>query len=268
MLTYNAELPDSIKQFLIIEFNYIKAYTHALSVQAVVEQALARDFRKIEDCRNGLLKECFRASDSGFIHEVLSAGQIIMKTTAELATTTMLRYAPSRITTYITCASVLLLKAIFLCQAAEAPSEEFSFEHNLQALNNAIAALKASAIDDMDFSSRYATLIEKQLLRLGACFKSSDADSQGTAYLDDPLGDLEGQLHNSLLAHGPEKGGIANNNPDLSYVSGPISSDNWMALPFDPSLAPFTSSHPYFTLGFELDSLDFLWNVADIGTIT
>ncbi|KAF2648347.1 hypothetical protein K491DRAFT_612950 [Lophiostoma macrostomum CBS 122681] len=258
------ELPSSIKHFLTIEFNYIKAYTHAISIQAVVEQALARDIPKIEDCRNGLLKECFRASDSGFIREVLSAGETIMKTTAALATTATLRYAPSRITTYITCASVLLLKAIFLCQAIEAPPEEFACARNLQALNDAILALKTSAIDDMDFPSRYATLIEKQLAKVGACSKDNDADAQGAAYHDDSLGDLEGQLHNSLLAPGSALGDIASESI-LPSISG---FENWMPLPFDPSLAPFTSSHPYFTLGFELDSLDFLWNAADIGPIT
>ena len=44
-------------------------------------------------------------------------------------------------------------------------------------------------------------------------------------------------------------------------VSGMMSADDWLALPFDPSMAPFGLSGVQTFQGLDDGSLDFIWNL-------
>lgn len=271
-LTRPTELHTTLKHFLIIEYQYLKAYTYALSIQAVVERALASGIRTIDDCRSGALMDLFRTSDLIFIEEVLSSSEEVLNNAAGLASEGNLRYAPLRVATYITCSSVLLLKAIFLCRAAGVHTEDASLEGYLQTLTRAIVALRSSAIDDMDFSSRYATLIEKQLSKLYSLLTVDAGLGDGERSSSNGVAsgrhmESSNVLDGSLLENGPSNGGMegVENGDNTDQPNATAADDNWWSLPFDSSLAPFTSDHPPFTLGFQADSLDFLWSLTDIG---
>lgn len=260
-----------MRSFLDIELNYLQANTHALSIQAVVERALTRGIRTINDCRNGSLKDCLRANDLGFIQQVLSAGRKIMNTATELSLKGSLRYAPLRITTFITCASVLFLKAMYLCRAAQLHTQGFDWDDHLQDLITAITALRSSPIDDMDFSSRYATLIEKQVAKLRICLGLESSVRHHESLHGDLTGlesnDLQSHetLDYSLLGHETFSGGAVESQRDgLEQSEMPSADDSWWTSPFDPSLAPFTSNNSQFTLGFDVDSLDFLLNLTNM----
>jgi hypothetical protein len=47
-----------------------------------------------------------------------------------------------------------------------------------------------------------------------------------------------------------------------TQVDGGIPIDDWLAQPFDPSIAPFGMGTYQSASGFEMDSLDFLWNMT------
>ncbi|PSN73394.1 hypothetical protein BS50DRAFT_616779 [Corynespora cassiicola Philippines] len=266
------QLPDALQNFLTIEHCYLQAYTNALSIQAAVEKALARGIRTVEDCQNGSLQDCLRAKDLGFIREVLHAGRTILEAATDLATKGLLRCAPFRITTYITCSSVLYLKAVFLCHAASVDGDRRSPEDQLQPLDDAIISLRSCAVDDMDFSSRYATLIEKQLFKLRVCIVPERSSRTSTSNGEQPPTTAEGNpnvqqdLDLSLMENmsWPENTDSPNQNPaDPSHIG--MSDMSWWSQPFDPSLAPFTGNYPHYTLGFEIDSLDFLLNLSQVG---
>lgn len=111
----------------------------------------------------------------------------------------------------------------------------------------------------MDFSSRYATLIESHVARLQSYLiddrlHSRDGDNRtvpaGNPSIDsltNPLGDTAGNEQANI---------------PTGATSNPTTTD-WWAAPLDPTVAPFDSENPYLSMGLELDSLDFLWNMPD-----
>ena len=109
----------------------------------------------------------------------------------------------------------------------------------------------------MHLASRYATLLELHVARLRDSFvvssrppripsRATSAERNGTTGTMDFLNNHMGQ---SALA------GLAGD------VSGMMPEDDWLALPFDPAMAPFGLDSAQSFQSFDDGTLDFIWNL-------
>lgn len=227
-------------------------------MQAIVERALAQGIRHVSDCHR-LLESLIIAQDKKFVLQVISSGVKVLELATGLSSNGILRYCPSRVLIYTTSATVFLLKALFLSKAIGPDLGTCDFSTSLSVINCCIVAFRSAPIDDMDFSSRYATLIESHVARLRSCLiddrlHSRDGDSRtvpaGNPSIDNLMNPLGGTAGNEQA------------NIPTGATSNPTTTD-WWAAPLDPTVAPFDSENPYLSMGLELDSLDFLWNMPD-----
>jgi hypothetical protein len=112
-------------------------------------------------------------------------------------------------------------------------------------------------LDDMHLASRYATLLELHVARLRDSFvvssrppripsRATSAERNGTTGTMDFLNNHAGQ---SALA------GLAGD------VTGMMPDDDWLALPFDPAMAPFGLDNQQNFQSFDDGTLDFIWNL-------
>lgn len=105
-----------LRSLLEIEFHHLKVLTCGLSMQAIVERALAQGIRHVSDCHR-LLESLIIAQDKKFVLQVISSGVKVLELATELSSNGILRYCPSRVLIYTTSATVFLLKALFLSKA-------------------------------------------------------------------------------------------------------------------------------------------------------
>jgi hypothetical protein len=132
-------------------------------------------------------------------------------------------------------------------------------QSSLDILDNAIQAMRGSTLDDMHLASRYATLLDLHVSRLRESFVVSSRPPRLT-----PRGQSVDRSATSgmdfLNNHNAGGSGIATLAED---VSGLMPDDDWLALPFDPSMAPFTMDAQQSFQGFDDGTLnlDFLWNM-------
>lgn len=245
-------IPEALKSLLLIEYHHLKAYTSALSIQAVVERAISHGIGRFDHLGPEGLASCMLPHDEKFIQEVISDSGKVLEVATMMHHEGSLRYAPLRTLICITSSSIFLLKAISL------GVRNNDLQIYLGILDNSIAALKMSGIDDMDFSLRYATLIEKHVAGFCAQFSAPSHPS----FVHGTLGGTPGinsspatQLDNLNTPDGAQD--HEPSNPETSR-------DEWWARPFDPNIALFQSNDDGISLGLELDSLDFLFNMPDM----
>lgn len=103
--------------------------------------------------RDGL-EPCILPQDQKFIRDVVTDSGTVLEVATAMHSKGRLRYAPLRIIVCITSSSIFLLKAISL------GARNSDLQVSLGTLDRCIAALRSSGTDDMDFSLRYAALIE------------------------------------------------------------------------------------------------------------
>ncbi|GAB1207604.1 hypothetical protein APSETT445_006328 [Aspergillus pseudonomiae] len=238
----------------------IVAYTSALAIQAVVERAVARGVSWIGDTSRESLDGCVLPHDQDFIRDVILSSSKVLEIATDMATKGMLRYAPLRTLVCVTSSSVYLLKAISL------GAHHTDLQASLHTLDQCISALRSSGTDDMDFSLRYATLIEKHVDRFRANFIS---DHVMTMHPDHRR--YNAQTPESLTQAQPREQPLMHDAP--SSYSAQQSTDalvmpemnSWWAQPFDPNIAPFNFNGEGVSIGLELDSLDFLLNLPQVG---
>ncbi|KAL4922382.1 hypothetical protein BDW62DRAFT_217271 [Aspergillus aurantiobrunneus] len=254
-----ADLPPALTSVILIEYHHLKACTSALSIQAVVQRAVARTTPESIDT-------CISAQDHVFIRAVVTSSRSVLELATAMASEGRLRYAPLRSLICITSSSIFLLKAVSL------GARHADLQSSLDTLDRCIVALRSSGTDDMDFSLRYATLLEKHVARFRANFTLSPTQgSSATA---------GSGLFNPYQSTQRQQPDDSNDNDTLGLPPDPapaqmpwtqpysldqIASDDWWARPFDPNIAPFSSQGSGHgegvSLGLELDSLDFLWNL-------
>lgn len=116
-------------------------------------------------------------------------------------------------------------------------------------------------LDDMHLASRYATLLDLHVARLRESFVVSSRPPR-----------LPSRATSADLKSGGATLGmdfLNNHNAgqsSLSSLAGDVTSmmpdDDWLALPFDPSMAPFgLDSNQQSFQGFDDGTLDFIWNL-------
>ena len=262
-----ADLSPSFQDLLFIEFQHLKIYTGALSIQAVVERALARGISATDKSQADVFKACVLAQDWKFIRDVVTDSCKSLQKATAMAQAGRLRYTPMRTLVCITTASVLLLKALTL------GPQHTDLATALSILDDSIAALRSSAVDDMDFSPRYATLMEKHVARFRANYTAPHSPNRSEGIyqinLSGPAQNLQSkdpseqhvQQDPHAALNGEDVYGQDFDMLDTYQLNG--GDNDWAARPFDPNVAPFGAAGDHLSLGFELDSLDFLWNLPD-----
>jgi hypothetical protein len=239
----------------MIEYHYVRSYTNSLGMQAVVERTLAES--DPDGPQEDILSMTIEPRDYEFIQEVVDGScQILLKTT-QLAESGALRYSPVRIFLRITTSSIYLIKSLSL------GVRNAKLQSSLDILDGAIHAMRASTLDDMHLASRYATLLETHVSRLRQSFVVSSRPprlpSRGVSIDKGATTGME-----FLNNHNAGSSGIAALAED---VTGLIpDDDSWLALPFDPSMAPFGLDSQQTFQGFDDGTLnlDFLWNMPSI----
>ncbi|KAL4938232.1 hypothetical protein BDV06DRAFT_232034 [Aspergillus oleicola] len=282
----SVDLPRALASTILIEYYYLRACTSALSIQAVVQRAVARSTTELSKSTDAI-ESCIFRQDQVFIRDVVNSNCNVLEIVTSMAAEGQLRYAPLRTLICITSSSILLLKAISL------GARYTDLRTSLNTLDRCIVALRSSGTDDMDFSLRYATLLEKHVAKFKANFvlPGHGHDRSTTITARDPESTEAGAFNashattfvNTQHSHGDVLGldaGAANTAQPVDWMqqSGFMleeipSGEDWWMRPFDPNIAPFSSNGGLgdgVSLGLELDSLDFLWNlpiVADDGVM-
>ncbi|KAH7073944.1 hypothetical protein BKA63DRAFT_44711 [Paraphoma chrysanthemicola] len=245
------KLKVGLHDMLHIEYQYVRIYTNSLGMQAVVERTLAETDPDVPQEDN--LSFNLEPRDYDFIQEVVDGSCQILQKVCQLSETGALRYSPVRIFLRITTSSIYLIKGLSL------GSRNQKLQSSLDILEGAIRALRASTLDDMHLASRYATLLDLHVARLRESFvvssrpprlpsraTSADIKASNTTGMDFLNSHNAGQSSLSSLAEN-----VTNLMPD----------DDWLALPFDPAMAPFGLDSQQSFQGFDDGTLDFIWNL-------
>jgi hypothetical protein len=148
---------------------------------------------------------------------------------------------------------------------------------SLGVLDECIQALQSTAIDSMHLSSRYGTLMERHVARFRrnfvGPFRPNGQPQMATAQGSQLHSIVQSSIPSVAEGRGLEwdnTSGQQQQDNDLNDMQtfGSINIDtginfldDWMAQPFDPSIAPFGTDGKQVMSGFHVGSLDFLWNL-------
>lgn len=189
--------------------------------------------------------------DARLLQHVVSDSSRVIHIATSPRFGTILAYAPARIRISVISSSVFLLKAITI----GAPSTEVPAV--LHTLDRCTATFKRFPPDDMDFALRYAQLVEKHTSYLrGNLAPASTCPAAGGLGQDQNSSSYWSDLAASLSALPNERVGDGDMGLDLNGT--------YSLLPFDLSMAPFGDSANQLSQGFEINSLDFLWNLPEV----
>lgn len=240
---------------LFIEYHFVRVYTHSVGMQAVVERAIAdAEPSNLDEVRPMTID----STDYEYIQEVIDGCCQILQKVTQLAEVGALRFSPVRIVLRVTSASIFLMKALSL------GTRQATLHESLEVLEKSISALKSNALDDVHLSTRYATLLDMHVSRLrrnllasSKTVKNNRGPGRRSSMGPPPWPDNNGARPTPI------------NTPvsqDLSSEMGYMPTfnnvpDDWLSLPFDPSMAPFgTSNGGQFPM-YEGGALDFIWNL-------
>ncbi|KAF2640485.1 hypothetical protein P280DRAFT_451215 [Massarina eburnea CBS 473.64] len=243
------KLKAGVHDMLTIEYEYVRIYTNSLGMQAVVERTLAET--DPDGPQEEILPLNLEPRDYDFIQEVVDGSCQILQKVVQLYESGALRYSPVRIFLRITTSSIYLIKGLSL------GSRNQKLQSSLDILDNAIRAMRSSTLDDMHLASRYATLLDLHVARLRESFVASARPpripSRGVSIENNNTNGMD-----FLSNHNAGQSGIASLAED---VKGMMPDDDWLALPFDPSMAPFGLDSTQSFQGFDDGTLDFIWNL-------
>ncbi|CAI6333894.1 unnamed protein product [Periconia digitata] len=243
------KLKAGVHDMLTIEYQYVRIYTNSLGMQAVVERTLAET--DPDGPQEEVLPLNLEPRDYDFIQEVVDGSCQILQKVVQLYDSGALRYSPVRIFLRITTSSIYLIKGLSL------GSRNQKLQSSLDILDAAIRAMRSSTLDDMHLASRYATLLDLHVARLRESFVASARPpripSRGTSVEKGATSGMD-----FLNNHNAGQSGIASLAED---VNGMMPDDDWLALPFDPSMAPFELDSTQSFQGFDDRTLDFIWNL-------
>lgn len=230
-------------------------------MQAVCERTVA------EQCGNAStlsgLPTPLDAGDQGYIQEVISGSCDMLEKVISLAERNMLRLAPVRVFLRITTASVYLLKAMGI------GVRNGQLKHALSVLHRSVHALKSNVVDDMHLANTYPVLLETHIKRLEKGFlasakRGSSRRSAGNRRVSQPRRDQPRPSNDPTPRHNVDETMSGNTPLDWDNLSmnfeGALTENDWLSLPFDPTMAPFGPSG-LSGAGLDNDGLNFIWNL-------
>ncbi|KAL4886975.1 hypothetical protein BJY04DRAFT_204590 [Aspergillus karnatakaensis] len=242
------------KQFyddLFIEYHFVRAYTHSIGMQAVVERVVADSNPNVEIRATNI-----DPVDFEYIQEVIEGCCQILQKVTELGETGALKFSPIRVFLRITTSSIFLMKALSI------GTRHARLRESLDVLERCIQALKSNALDDIHLSTRYAALLETHVSRLRRnLLSSSKVTRSHGCTARSSLGPLQ---NTDTEGSTPTMDVSATQTmPDLGFVPSfnDLAADDWLSLPFDPSMAPFGISSGGQFPAYEGGALNFIWNL-------
>lgn len=225
-------------------------------MQAVVERVLAEN-SEIDPDTIGAIN--LNDIDYEFIKEVVDGSCQILSRITKIAELGALKFSPVRVFLRITSCSIFLLKALSL------GVRNAKLHESLDILERSIQALRFSSLDDIHLASRYASLLEVHVSRLRRNFMASSKltrPSNVTPAQSASGGDAT-RTHINENSGTPTIDSLSTEHDiEPTGVDSVLPDDDWLSLPFDPSMAPFgtgtgTPAFPDFDEG----ALDFVWNL-------
>ncbi|KAL4739441.1 hypothetical protein BDV11DRAFT_205163 [Aspergillus similis] len=236
---------------LFIEYHFVRAYTHSIGMQAVVERVLADSDPDVE-IRAANIDQV----DYEYIQEVIDGCCQVLQKASELGEAGALKFSPVRIFLRITTSSIFLMKALSI------GTRHAKLRESLDIIERCIQALKSNALDDIHLSTRYAALLETHVSRLRRNLLASKATrSTHGCTARSPLASLQDtDAEDSTPTIGVPAGQIV---PELGSVPtfNNLAADDWLSLPFDPSMAPFGMGGGGPFPAYEGGALNFIWNL-------
>ncbi|KAL6232242.1 hypothetical protein BDW75DRAFT_24616 [Aspergillus navahoensis] len=236
---------------LFIEYHFVRAYTHSIGMQAVVERVLA-DSDPEAEIRAANIDQV----DYEYIQEVINGCCQVLQKASELGEAGALKFSPVRIFLRITTSSIFLMKALSI------GTRHAKLRESLEIIERCIQALKSNALDDIHLSTRYAALLETHVSRLRRNLFASKATRSTRGYTArSPLAPLQDtDAEDSTPTIGVPAGQTI---PELGSVPtfNNLAADDWLSLPFDPSMAPFGMSGGGQFPAYEGGALNFIWNL-------
>ncbi|PYH98817.1 C6 transcription factor [Aspergillus ellipticus CBS 707.79] len=238
---------------LFIEYHFVRVYTHSVGMQAVVERVVADN-----DLHGDARATHIEPIDYEYIQEVIDGCCQILHKVTQLGETGALRFSPVRIFLRVTSSSIFLMKALSLGTRPAKLCE------SLDILDRSVQALKSNALDDIHLSSRYAALLEMHVSRLRRnLFASSRTGkhshrptAQSAMAPSQNMDDSRAPMEHMVTP-------VSQNMADVGFIPSlnDIAADDWLSLPFDPSMAPFGISTGGQFPAYEGGALNFIWNL-------
>ncbi|KAJ5085032.1 hypothetical protein N7532_009803 [Penicillium argentinense] len=256
----SAEPGTTFLDILFIEYQYLRVLVNSVGMQVVLQRVLTHDNPHSETTIDHSFIERTRrlnmtGREYGFIEEVIDGCCQTLEKVALLGNTGALHYSPMRILFRTISSSIFLMKALAL------GVRNSKLQEALQILDRAIAALQDNNQDDTHLKSQYAALLQTQAARLRRSLVSSNPPAVQTR--PDPHGGSHAPATPLSISQPlmPGEGAMVAG-LDLETISS-FDMNDWLSLPFDPSMAPFG---PYEgDLGVRLDGvdldLDFIWQL-------
>ncbi|KAM5464482.1 hypothetical protein MauCBS54593_006997 [Microsporum audouinii] len=282
---------------IFIEYQFVRVYTNSIGMQAVVERVLNESDPDIvmDDVRQANMDEI----DYEFIQEVIDGSCSLLQKVTTLAENGALRFSPVRIFLRITSSSIFLLKALSLgVRNAKLQESLDILTKSIQALRSSslddihLASRYATLLDSLLSRLRRSFVLSNKNPKVSrTTTRPSSVTPLPKAQNAPPANQLpqaspqqpQPQQQQQQLPHplqqaqmqeyspGDIPGPIAmnasmdvSNNPvfeDPISSLNDISADDWLSLPFDPSMAPFGDGGNQAWSGFEGANLNFIWNL-------
>ncbi|KAJ9319229.1 transcriptional regulator family: Fungal Specific TF [Paecilomyces variotii] len=238
---------------LFIEYHFVRVYMNSIGMQAVVERLLVDGYGSTGHLMANIRAMSIDPVDYEFIQEVIDGCCSILQKVTELANDKALQFAPVRIFLRVTSSSIFLLKALSL------GVRNAKLQESLDILDESIRALRLNTLDDIHLAARYATLLEVHVLRLRRHFAASSKTTGTSCDITRPSSSLpQEQALSTEASNDP----MEEETFDADFVPSltDMPPDDWLFLPFDPSMAPFGTAGGQ-SLGMEDGALDFIWNL-------
>lgn len=245
---------------LFIEYQHLRILVNSVGMQKIVQKVLEQnsvqsgstiDYSFIEKARQTNMT----VREYGFIEEVIDGCCQMLEKVAALGRAGSLYYSPMRLLFRTISSSIFLMKALAL------GVRNSKLQEALQILDRAISALQEGNQDDVHLRVQYAILLEIQASKL----RKSLVSSHQTGILLNTQPDDQGralQLPETPPLSQPIHQLSVENDPGFDSFSG-FEINDWLSLPFDPSMAPFGTYEGDCGVrmdGVDLD-LDFLWQL-------
>ncbi|KAJ5127867.1 hypothetical protein N7448_008646 [Penicillium atrosanguineum] len=248
-------------EILFIEYQHLRILINSVGMQKIVQKVLEQnslqsgstiDYPFIEKARQTNMT----VREYGFIEEVIDGCCQTLGKVAALGTAGSLHYSPMRLLFRTISSSIFLMKALAL------GVRNSKLQEALQILDRAICALQDDNQDDVHLKAQYAILLKIQASKLRRSLVSShQTGSLQKTQSSDPGRAL--QLPETAPPHAqPIHQQGTENEISLDNFSN-FDFNDWLSLPFDPSMAPFGPYEGDFGVrmdGVDLD-LDFLWQL-------
>lgn len=240
-------------EVLFIEYQYARIFINSLGIQAIVE----RELLNVNPGTSGDEPRPIKLEDVDYdyIQEVISGACLTLESVTNRAMNDTLRFSTVRFYLRVTSASVFLLKALGL------GARETQLQRSLDILERSIHCLKACTLDDMHLAPRYASLLDVHVARLRHQFIAHSKHNNLTPETSRALQSFQGQNYHSTENMTGQEQDQFGQNVNLDYPLQDMLAEDWLSLPFDPSMAPFSLTGSQMVPGLEEGALDFVWNL-------